>query len=378
MVSHQQHWRWVALSGFVAAAMAASCAASSDTSIGSTSTNSGGGGTGGEGGIGGAGGTLSVASVGGSGGDPSCIVLEEEATARPLNLYIVYDKSSSMVGSKWDNAKLGLTAFVDDPESAGVRVALRFFPRPVDATPACDMNGYKEPSVPYGVLPGNAQAIKDAIDAEAPNGFSTPIFPALGGALLKGIDVAQQNPTEASAVLLVTDGQPQGPAPTCAGVDPEDPNQIAMLASNGMNFNPPVLTYVVGLPGVDQTSANIIAQGGGSDSAIFVGATNVAVEFQNALAEIRGKALPCVYDLPASVVNGDIAITKVNVEVTPGQDGGDPYLLSYDPTCVADGWRYDNADTPTVIELCSATCQTLKADFGAKVKVVLGCDTVIK
>lgn len=365
---------WWLAAGVAAVGVAAACSASTDeTQIITGSSSTGGGGAGGEGG------SLSVASVGGSGsgGDPSCVVLEEEATARPLNLYIVYDKSSSMAGSKWDNAKAGLAAFVDDTASAGVSVALRFFPRPVDATPGCDMNGYKEPTVPYGLLPGNAQAIKDAVDAEAPDGFSTPIYPALGGALLKSIELAQQNPDEAVAVLLITDGQPQGPAETCAGVDPEDADEIAALAANGKNFKPPVLTYVVGLPGVNQSTANTIALGGGTDSAIFVGSTNVAAEFQAALAKIRGEALLCTFKLPALVMDGNISITKVNVEVTPGVNGGDPYLVPYDQSCAGAGWRYDDAANPSIIELCDATCQDIQGDFGAKVRVVLGCDTVV-
>ena len=132
---------------------------------------------------------------------------------------------------------------MDHDSSAGLWVALRFFPRPPDATPECDQFAYREPAVDFGELPGHAQAIKNGIAAEEPDGFSTPIYPALGGAILKGIQMAENNPGESSAVLLVTDGEPQGPTGMCGSVDPEDPQVIADLAATGASYDPPVVTF---------------------------------------------------------------------------------------------------------------------------------------
>lgn len=309
--------------------------------------------------------------------DSACASFIEQATSKPVNLYIMFDKSSSMVGSKWDSAKAGLFAFLDDEVSTGIRVAIRFFPRDPDAVPACDQNAYKEPTVDFGELPGHAAAIKAAMDAESPDGFTTPTYPALGGAILEGIEVASNSPGEVSAVLLITDGAPQGPAPTCGGVDPEDPAAIAALAAAGFAFNPSVVTYVVGLPGVDQTTANLIAASGGSDAAILVSNTNVEQEFQDALAKIRGDALPCEYVLPPQVTEGDVAISLVNVVVDPG-NGADPETIAQDPDCAGPGWKYDDPANPTAIVLCPETCAELKANFGAGIQILLGCQTIVK
>ena len=254
---------------------------------------------------------------GGEGGENACALYEHTAVSKPVNLYIMFDKSSSMAGNKWDQAKAGLSAFLQDDGSSGLDVALRFFPRPADATPECDQQAYKEPTVDFTPIPSGAPTLIAAIDAEAPDGFSTPIYPALGGALLEGIEVASNNPGEVSAVLLVTDGAPQQNAMMCAGVDPEDPQAIADLAATGAAFNPPVATYVVGLPGVDQAVANQIADAGGTTNAILVGATNVEAEFRDALATVRGSALPCAYDIPDEVISGEVALHQVNIEVTP-------------------------------------------------------------
>ncbi|MCA9624893.1 MAG: VWA domain-containing protein, partial [Myxococcales bacterium] len=156
-------------------------------------------------------------------------------------------------------------------------------------------------------------------------------------------------------------------------VDPEDPQAIADLAATGVTFG--VATYVVGLPGVDQTIANQIAMGGGTDSAILVGTTNVEVEFQNALAKVRGSALPCSYEIPAEVQSGEIGLGKVNVEVTP--EGGMGELIPQDPSCAGDGWYFDDAVNPTAILLCPATCNMLKQTPGIRIEVVLGCTTFV-
>lgn len=313
-------------------------------------------------------------STGTGGGEPACAKYEHTEVHKPVNLYVMFDKSSSMAGSKWEDAKTGLKAYVASPGADSIRAALRFFPRDPDATPACDQTAYREPTVPFAELPGNAPAIVAALDAEAPDGFNTPMYPALGGAILKGIEMAQNNPGEASAVLLITDGAPQGPGPMCSGVNPEDPAVIAALAATGLSKG--VKTYVVGLPGVNQAVANQIALAGGTDSVILVGVTNVAVEFQQALQKVSGSAIPCDYALPAEVISGEVGLNKVNVEVTP--PGGMPTTVPYDEACTNGGWKYDDPTAPTAIVLCPATCDSVKATNGAQLKVLLGCGTIVK
>lgn len=334
---------------------------------GAGANGSGGSGTGGDlfgdGGPGsGTGGTMDI--------DAFCGAVEEKGKATPLSLYIVFDKSSSMVGTKWDSGKAGLGAFVSDPAQAGTSVALNFFPLPDEST--CDQFKYKTPVVPFGELPGNADPIIQAIAAESPNGFKTPIYPALGGAILSCADALQQKPGTSCAVMLVTDGAPVGPAPLCGGVDPEDPQVIANLAATGF-AQYGIRTFVIGLQGVPVTTANLIAQAGGTDQAIIVGSINVQVEFQNALAKARGKALPCDYELPTT--NFDPGF--VNVAYTPSAGGMSQKLLQ-DKNCTNGiGWHYDNPVAPTKISLCPATCDTVRNDLGAELQILLGCPTEV-
>jgi hypothetical protein len=306
----------------------------------------------------------------------TCGLYEHQAVALPVNLYIMFDRSSSMLGAKWDSATTGLKAFVADPHSAGLRVGLRFFPRPADSTPVCDQYAYAEPEVPFGELPGNQAALEAAIDAASADGFGTPMYPALGGAILKGIELATANPDEVSAVLLVTDGQPQGPASSCGGVNPEDPAEVAKLAASGAAFSPPVATYVVGLPGADQTSANLIAAAGGTDEAILVAASDVEKQFREALGKVRGDVLPCRYELPAEIIDGEITLSEVNIEIKPSD--GEPYIVPRNDDCDGAGWHYEGDGANVEIVLCKETCDALKADDGAAIRVLLGCATQLK
>lgn len=350
-----------------------------------------GSGVGGSSGTGAGGGTAGDASSSGGTGavitdagppdgidpDAACAAITESAKNSPLHLYIMLDKSNSMAGGQWTAAVAGLTAFVQSADSAGVSVGLKFFPRAAGGPPACDQKAYATPDVAFAVLPGNAAALVTALGGESPNGLSTPTYPALGGGLLKGIELVQNNPGHTAAVLLVTDGAPAGPGTICAGVNPEDWNEIAKLATTGVNFSPSVLTYVVGLPGVDQTFANQIAAAGGTQSAILVSNTNVQAEFEQALAKVRGEALPCEYELPDKVSKGEIEYGRVNLTIDSGGKKTD--ILQTTDCNKGAGWYYDPPApaTPKRILLCPSICDSVKKDFTAKLDILLGCKTQV-
>ena len=373
------------LLGFALTVGAAACSATSSTTSGAT-TNAGGSGSGSGSGTGSGGGgtggevlvtTATSTSGGGDAGpdpDAACGLITEEAKSTPLDLYIAFDRSSSLAGNKWDSAKLGLSAFLNDPDSAGINVALNFFPH-VNSPTTCDQFAYQPPKVDFGLLPANAMPITAAMAAAAPTGFSTPIYPALGGAILGAKAYAQSHPGHVAAVLLVSDGAPEGPMGMCGSVNPDEPQEIANLAKAG--FAPPfnIRTFVVGLPGVSSTIANQIAVAGGTDAAILVGGVDVKTEFQTALAKVRGKALPCEYQLPGKVEGGEVNPGDVNVLITP--KGGNSSVLPQDTKCNDKGWKYDDAQKPTKIVFCPSSCQALKTDFGVKVQILLGCKTEI-
>lgn len=66
--------------------------------------------------------------------DFSCVKQTEEATRVAVEMYIMLDRSESMLGvtgtgqTKWDAIRAALTMFVADPRSAGLYVGLQYFP----------------------------------------------------------------------------------------------------------------------------------------------------------------------------------------------------------------------------------------------------------
>ncbi len=315
---------------------------------------------------------VSVGSGGGEGG--GCDSFKRQGERKALHLFVVVDRSSSMNGSKWDSTVLGLGEFVDASASEGIDFALHFLPNP--GAPTCDAHQYEEPEVGWGALPEISAEISAALDAASPDGQSTPMYPALGGALLATIARVDQSPGDAAAVLLVTDGAPQGPAASCSGVDPESTAAIAQLAENALDRANPVYTFVVGLQGVTLDFADAVAAAGGTDQAFPIAGDNPALAFNDALDTIRSKALPCSYEIPDDLSNPDSGVTidQVNVEITVG---GDESTIPRNDACDGAGWYYDDPAEPTEILLCPESCAELRSDPVGRLDIVLGCSTIL-
>lgn len=125
----------------------ASPASTAGTRASNGSGTGGGGSDGGAGRSSGVAGLMSVPDQAGSGAtagaggglasmppDFSCVKQTEEATRVPVEMYIMLDRSESMLGvtgtgeTKWDAIRAALTKFVADPRSEGLYVGLQYFP----------------------------------------------------------------------------------------------------------------------------------------------------------------------------------------------------------------------------------------------------------
>jgi hypothetical protein len=308
----------------------------------------------------------------------SCVPTYVNAETKTLNLLILLDKSSSTQGTKWNAAVTALTAFVNDARSAGVRVGLQFFPRPADAVPLCSFGGYAGLRVPFTLLPGGAAALQSALQSASPDGTTTPTYPALGGALLATAnEITPRAATDVGAVLLVTDGEPVGPAPLCAGVDPTDPAQIGNIARTALQANPPVRTFVIGLPGVAQTTIDAIAAAGGTTKGFLIDGTQVESALTQALVKVRSAAIPCEYGLPSEVISGAVSLSFVNVSYTSAA-GAARETIPQTSDCSTGGWTYRGTGASTAIVICPTTCDRLRGSATGKVDVALGCATLVR
>jgi hypothetical protein len=248
-----------------------------------------------------------------------------------------------------------------------------------DGEDSCEVSQYQKPSVPIAPLPGNEAKLVTVINGRTTSG-GTPTGVALRGAFEHLRTHLQANPGRRGAVILTTDGLPSG---TCMPTDPPSIAGDIRLAQMG---TPPIDTYVIGV--FTRTEAmqarpalEMFAAAGGTGMPFLLDSTaDLGQRLNEALARIRGQALPCEFVIPPG--NGAIDFGKVNVTLqSNGQEQTVPYVEGMDRCDPArGGWYYDvvpAAGTPTRILACPATCQKFKAEREPKVSLVFGCETVV-
>ncbi len=318
----------------------------------------------------------SIGSFSGQG----CADGEAQTNLEPVYLVFLLDQSGSMGdGSygqpeeKWDPVTEALNAFFEDPESRGLYASLSLFPNDANQTNGiansdfdifCDADGYDDPVVAPTELPNDTDFSSAIAAVSPPNEYGTPTYPALAGT----VDYAQSLYDEGKkvAIVMVTDGEP-----TQCGGD----NTIGNTAAEAESVASAIPTYVIGV-GDELSNLNDIAAAGGTGEAFLVDLDNPAQTREDLLAQvqlIRGAEVTCDLPIPDPPAGKTLDITKVNVEFTSGDD---TVGLVYSADCTDDtGWRYDDLDDPTIIELCAETCEDVKAEEGGAVNVVFGCET---
>jgi hypothetical protein len=244
----------------------------------------------------------------------------------------------------------------------------------------CEVPLYEKPNVPIASLPAGAAALAQALK-DQPNKGSTPIGPALKGALAYARAHSLANPGHYVAVVLATDGFPEA-------CEPSDTPGISGVVAAGLMQSPPISTFAIGiLDGFDlpigRPLLNGVASAGGTGKAFFLNLDpNLVQTFHDALDNIRQKtAVPCEFLIPRP--NGPIDFAKVNVQVQGAAGTAEkvPYVTSADrcdPT--KGGWYYDVEPAmaaPMRVLTCPATCDRVKADPTTTVSLAFGCKTVV-
>jgi len=314
--------------------------------------------------------------------DGACASTVSQAKQVPVVLVFMFDRSGSMGDSigggqtKWSALVPALEAFFADPKSAGISASLQFFMQPDE----CNVAAYFAPLVPVTALP-NSTAFATAINAISPSG-ETPTQPALQGALQYAAQQVAQTPGAKVAVVLVTDGEPNG----CG-------SSVPNVAGTAQDAAPGIPTYVIGIgKASDLKKLATIAEAGATGQPFFVsadaGATGgscgdagcaaqqIEADFEAALGVIRGATISCDLQLPTSPTNQKLDFGKVNVVYTGS--GGQTTTLPYNRDCSGGGagWNYDNPQAPTRIQVCPSSCATIQGDtLGASLGIALGCAT---
>jgi hypothetical protein len=310
----------------------------------------------------------------------------ESAQASPVatSLFLAVDTSCSMADpadgsttgttpstvTKWDAATSAFTAFFEDPASATIDVALRLWPSTADGCndTDCDPVACSQPQVPLDSMsdPAHKQALIDAFVNTVPDG-GTPMHPALEGATQWAAAQRLAAPDEEVAIVLVTDGEPNG----CD----EDISHIADLATTSSAAGVPV--YAVGIAGSNVAQIDQIAQAGGTSGGYFVGSVDAEADLVAALKDIQSHVLSCQYAFPTESSGDPLSPDLVRLEYT--LDGEDVLSgrVSDAAACGPDGgWYLDDPDHPTTITLCPSTCSALQGITTVQITIDVGCTCV--
>ena len=244
-----------------------------------------------------------------------------------------------------------------------------------EPTDSCDPHDYGQPVVPIAELPGNKNAIIQAIDSKNANGGSTPSKPALEGTLWYARDWAIAHPDHIVSVLFATDGLPNN----CTNNQVSDSADVAKAAAETYPF---ISTFVLGIGKYE--SLNAIAVGGGTEQAYFADGETVSDQLVSVFNDVRANG-SCQFLIPQPEPGTGLLLDfdKVNVQYTPIGES-EPVSVGYvngedecDPA--KGGWYYDDSTktNPGRVLLCPATCAEVRISPEG-VGIQLGCRTRIK
>jgi len=306
-----------------------------------------------------------------------CFAESREGKGIPIDFYFVVDKSNSMTGdagmqTRWSAMVNALNAFVRSPASVGLGAGVNFFPKSSNGTNTlCNVNDYRTPNVPIGLLPDVAPQIAMSLAAQV-LGPGTPTTPALEASLAYAKAEKIARVTRDVAVVLVTDGVPTQCSSTIAG--------STAVVTNYATGSPPVRTYVLGI-GPSLANLNALAQAGRTAPARLIESGGEA-ELLAGFSAIRDNAITCDYQIPMrpgetldySLVNIQVRVGVAGVLMSVGKVNG---AAACGPQ---GGWFYDQPvppgnPPPTKITLCPATCDPLIQTAGSHLDMLVGCKT---
>jgi Mg-chelatase subunit ChlD len=316
--------------------------------------------------------TLSVGSGGngGEGGGPG-ICSEQDVTLQleGVRVMLLLDRSGSMGGTRWNQAKAAINKMLDDPNNADTWFGLDVFPKNTSAVNKCNNTG--DAPVELGA---NKHAEIKAWLADTQNnpvgGDLTPLVHAVESYMLDPTSALHHEGT-ANYLIVISDG-----GDTCydpdATADPDndftEEDKLHMLASavHDLKDVAGIKTIAIGFGGgTAPPELDTIAKNGGSTFDTHIKASNQAA-LEQAFDEIATAIRPCRFTLQSP--DASSSPSKVNFYF-------DDVVVPRDLTN-ADGWNWAKSDELEV-EFFGATCTQIKDGSVATVSAKFGCPTKV-
>ncbi len=362
--------------------------------------------------------------------DGGCATATAQASRIPVYMLLVLDGSGSMDG--FDG-----TAYVAgerelDPETPAPRMDLTNQPTQSSGKKWIAVRGAlksffdglvakPDPSLAVGLYLFSSNVAKPTAQVDVAIGFvdatqatalkgrlSPPIYPESGTPLAAAVrnqrpilvgyrPVAPVLPGGKYVMVVMTDGVPNAGTLTQAQANAD----VIAAATEVRTGAPPATVFVVGVGNptarpdqYDELFLGQLAQAGGapepgcnpawSDAAmtgkpchfqVTPGAKTAAQirdDFLAAINQIREKVASCEFTLERPPGGGELDPTRVNVLYTNGAGVETPI-----PQDAASGWTYDDPARPTKVILNGKACADMKADPDGKIRVVIGCKTIV-
>jgi Mg-chelatase subunit ChlD len=309
-----------------------------------------------------------------------CAAQAYEGETIPLDIYIMFDQSGSMLNdvgglTRLEAVERATQTFLRDAASAPIRVGLGYFGfQPIGQT-SCVPDDYAKPSV--GVTLDH-EAVLSSLAEREPTG-ETPTGAAIRGACSYARGWKKKNPGHSVVLLLLTDGEPKAPMSCSSGACCPTLEDAVQAAADCREANPTISTYVLGVgPFLDNLQQ--IAQAGGTDHAYLIGDQDVERQVLEALNSIRGAAsIPCELKIPEPQQGDTLDYGRVNVVYQDTECAlSTIYNVQDAASCdtAEGGWYYDDADTPSSVKLCDASCERVSAP-GGRLAFTVGCETEV-
>jgi von Willebrand factor type A domain-containing protein len=310
--------------------------------------------------------------------DEVCAAQSYEGEAIPLDIYIMFDQSGSMLNdvgglTRLDAIERATGTFLRDAASSTISVGLGYFGfQPIGQT-SCNPDDYANPSVAVTL---DHEAVLHSLAEREPIG-ETPTGAAIRGACGYAKEWKKSNQGHSVVLLLLTDGEPKAPMSCSSGTCCPTLADAVTAAAECRSGAPGIETYVLGVgPFLDNLQQ--IAKAGGTDQAYLIGDQDVEQKVLQALKSIRGAAsIPCELKVPEPSGGTSLDYGLVNVAY---QDSSCVLSTIYNVATAAScdavdgGWFYDDPAAPSSIKLCGASCDRVSAP-GGRLAFTVGCET---
>ena len=200
---------------------------------------------------------------------------------------------------------------------------------------------------------------------------SSAVRAGLDGAYALALDAPSKASTDASIVLMLTDGVGSG-AGDCNSTIATVNARISQAAQSGIS------TVVVGPQYVSSELQSYAMAGSASQSEAVLVKTGVATSvnvsnLEAAITKVSTTGSPCSFAIPSVFPDGSFAsAARTGLRIQWGN--GTNATLVQSPSCSdPNGYDFDSVSQPTRVNLCSNVCSTLNATPAAYAELLLGC-----